>query len=404
MTFTSAMRVALAALLVNKGRSLLTTLGIVIGIATVIAMLSAGDAAQRELDHILEGAGKNIILIRPRAATQEDFVAVRQALTGEDAEAIRREVGPLLVGVAENQAAPCLTATRWRQRQTLITGMQPELQRIRNWHVTHGRFIAAEDLRKEAPVCVLGQTALRELFPNTPDPVGQTVRIDRVECQVIGVLGPKGRLPIGFDQDDQIFVPLTTLQNRLAGEKKLDLIVTATRSSDDVDLALAEITRVLREQRKLKPDAPTELDINTVRDIAEVAVTATTAMQGLIAVIASISLIVGGVGIMNILLASVAERTREIGLRQAVGATRYSILLQFLLEGLVLALLGGFAGVLLGIGVAAALAYYLGWNMVVTAGMVALAFGVSAAVGIGFSYYPAWRASRLEPIVALRCE
>jgi putative ABC transport system permease protein len=267
-----------------------------------------------------------------------------------------------------------------------------------------GRFYTAEDVRRRATVCLLGDTARKRLFPDVPDPVGQSVRIDRTMFRVVGLLAPKGRSAAGTDQDDQIFVPITTLQYRLAGEERVSLIVASARSDALLPKAQADIERVLRQRHKLKPDAPADFDVSSVQELAELAVMVTTTLQGLSAVIASVSLLVGGVGVMNIMLVAVTERTREIGLRMAVGAKPADVLLQFLGEAVVLALLGGLIGVTLGLAGSAALAAGLGWPVVVPPGAVVLAFAVSAAVGVTFGFYPAWKASRLDPINALRYE
>jgi putative ABC transport system permease protein len=404
MSFLSAIRVAFCALLAHKGRSALTSLGIVIGIATVITLVSAGSSAARRMDQIMDGVGKNLILVRARARTQSDFVSSYVELTDADADAMRKEVGHLLVGVAESQVVRRYVGTPSRGRTTQITGTVPDLQRVRNWQVPHGRFLSDDDLKKEAPVCLIGQAVRRDLFPNTQQPVGELLRIDGIEFRIIGILGPKGKLPIGFDQDDQIFVPLTTLQQKLAGEKKLLIITSAARSADVVEPAKAEIQRVLRAQRRLKPGQEDDLDISSVREMSELAFTAAFIMQALVLVIASVSLVVGGIGIMNILLASVAERTREIGLRMAVGATPGAVLVQFLLEGLVLGLVGGLLGILVGLAGSLLLAQLCGWEAAIPPWIVTLAVVVSAGTGLLFSFYPALKASRLEPMAALRCE
>lgn len=404
MSIFSAIRVAISSLLVHKGRSALTSLGIVIGIATVIAMVSAGSSVARQLDTLLEGVGKNLILIRARAKTQSDFVNSYVQLTDADADAIRKEVGPRLVGVAEAQSLQRHATHGGRSHSTLVTGVVPDLQRVRNWKVPHGRFITEDDLKKEAPACLIGQAVLRDLFPTTPNPVGETLRIEGVEFRVIGVLGAKGKLPVGFDQDDQIFVPLTTLQSKLAGEKRLLIITCAARSAADVEPAREEIRRTLRAQRRLRAGQPDDLDISSVREMSQLAITIGLIMQGLIILIASVSLFVGGIGIMNILLASVAERTREIGLRMAVGATPASVRAQFLLEGVVLGLVGGLLGILLGVGGSLLLANACGWEAAIPTWIISLALLVAAGTGLIFSFYPAWRASQLDPMVALRCE
>jgi putative ABC transport system permease protein len=251
---------------------------------------------------------------------------------------------------------------------------------------------------------MLGATVRQKLFPNKPDPVGESVRVGMVELRVIGILEEKGRSPTGADQDDQIFLPITTLQRKLTGDDRLALILTAARSENLIETAKEEISRVLRERHHLRPGAADDFDVSSVREMAELAVFLTSTMQGLIAVIASISLVVGGIGIMNIMLVSVTERTREIGIRMAIGATPSDVLIQFLIEAVVLALVGGIIGITLGIGGAVGLAELANWPVVVDPMIVGLAFLVAAAVGIFFGYYPALKASRLDPIEALRYE
>jgi putative ABC transport system permease protein len=278
------------------------------------------------------------------------------------------------------------------------------LQRIRNWKVAYGRFYNDDDLRRVASVCLIGQNARKVLFPDKPDPVGESIRVDHVQLVVIGVLGEKGRSPTGADQDDQIFLPITTLQRKVTGHENITIIVAAARSEQTVERTKDKIVEVLREQHHIKAGAPEDFDVSTVQEMAELALILTTTMQLLIAMIASISLVVGGIGIMNIMLVSVTERTREIGIRMAIGATPSDVLIQFLIEAVVLALVGGIIGITLGIAGAFALAHIAAWPVVIEPAVVGLAFMVAAGVGIFFGYYPALKASRLDPIDALRYE
>jgi putative ABC transport system permease protein len=405
MSFFSALRVALAALLVNKGRSVLTSLGIVIGISAVIAMVAAGGGARRKLDERLDSIGKNIILVRPGARNQQGIVADYAPLTSEDVEAVRKEVGPLLIGVAPIQMmTKRLASTRTGSWATDVVGTTTEMERVRNWKIEQGRFLNEDDLKKMAPVCLIGQTVRRKLFPDKPNPLGESVRVDRVQMRIIGVLGAKGRSATGADQDDLIFVPLTTIQRKLAGDERIVLILATTRSETLIEKAKDAIIKVMRQRHRLKPGAPNDFDVSSVREMAEMAEILTATMQILVAIIASISLVVGGVGIMNIMLVSVTERTREIGLRMAVGATSGDVLTQFLIEAVVLALIGGVIGILLGLGSALSLAYLARWPLELSPTTVAMAFLVSAGVGVFFGYYPALKASRLDPIEALRYE
>src|SRR5947207_4519622 len=373
MSFLSAIRVALAALLVNKGRSVLTSLGIVIGISAVIAMVSAGTGFRALLDDRLESVGKNLIIIRPGQRTMAGNVADSTPLRNDDAVAIRKQVGSLLTGVAESQITQRQVSTRTQNWPTMVVGCMPDIQVVRQWTVASGRFVTDDDIKKMASVCILGETVRKKLFADKPDPVGQTVRIDNVQLKVIGVVGPKGRAPTGADQDDQVFVPLTTLQRKIVGEEKINMIVAAVRSDEMTERAKDEINRVLLAQHRLRPGAE-DFDVSSIAEIAQFAVVITPTVQILIAVIASVSLIVGGIGIMNIMLVSVTERTREIGIRMAVGATGPDVLTQFLIEAVVLALVGGVLGIILGIVAAIGLADVAGWPIVVSPTAVIVAF------------------------------
>jgi putative ABC transport system permease protein len=404
MSTFSALRLALATLLLNKGRSALTGLGIVIGVSALVALVSAGDGARSKLDDRLESAGKNLIIIRPGGRTSSGMVADFQPLTEGDVAALQREVGALLVGVVPWQEADALATSRAGRAPTAVVGTTPDFQRVCNWQVMRGRLFDADEARRAAAVCLIGQTVLRRLFPDRTDPVGERIVVGQLRLRVIGVLGSKGTTPLGVDQDDQIFVPLATLQRKLAGRESIAMLLAAARSLDALDEAQAEITRVLRRRHHVKAGAAPDFDVSSVQELSAFAVTMTRTLQLLVGVIASISLVVGGVGIMNIMLVSVTERTREIGIRMAVGATPADVLSQFLVEAVVLALLGGVVGVVLGIAAAVGVARVAGWPAVVSPGVILLAFAVTAAVGIFFGYYPAWRASRLDPIEALHYE
>ncbi len=305
--------------------------------------------------------------------------------------------------MAEVQATIRTVQTRMRNCVTMVVGTSPDMQKVRGWVVEHGRYLSEEDLKKQAAVCVLGQTVREKLFPDMPDPVGQTIRIDRLQLRVIGVVEGKGRSPIGGDQDDQIFVPLQTLQRKLVGDEILSMMLTSVDSVDKLPHIKAEITRILREKRRGKPGLE-DFDVSSVQEMAEIAVVMTRTMQFLIGIIASISLVVGGIGIMNIMLVSVTERTREIGIRMAIGATPSDILIQFLIEAIMLSLLGGLIGISLGVGAAVTLAWAANWPIFIDYSMVILSFVISGGVGVFFGYYPALKASRLDPIEALRYE
>jgi putative ABC transport system permease protein len=403
MSFLSAVRVALGALVVHPGRTLLTSLGIVIGIGAVIAMVAAGDGVRRKLDDSMATVGTGLILVRAGARTRVGAIADAAPLTRDDAAALRKQLGPLLKAVAEVQLTQRLGTTPAHRWPLLLCGTTPEVQTLREWHLAAGRFFNREEMSQAAPVCVIGDTVRRQLFPEEPAPVGRYVHIDGLRLRVLGVLAPKGTDPAGQDQDDEVFLPITTVQRKIVGEDRINILLTGARSEALTDRAIDEITRVLRQTHRVKPGSE-DFDVSSVREMAALAYVVTDTLQLLVAVIASLSLLVGGIGIMNIMLVSVTERTREIGIRMAVGATAAAVLAQFLVEAVILALAGGLAGITLGIVAALGLAQAAGWPVVISPSAVLIAVGVAAGVGVFFGFYPAWRASRLDPIDALRYE
>jgi len=403
MGWLAALRLALGALLVHKGRSVLTSLGIVIGTASVIAMVSAANGARQKLDERLDNVGRNLILIRSGTRNANGTLADFKPLLNDDAAALRRQVKSGVNSFAEVQASMRVVSTRTRHAPTMITGTVPDFVKVRMWPLEHGRFLTDEDLKKQASVVVIGATIRDKLFPDLPNPVGQSIRIDSMNVRVIGVTTAKGRSPIGGDQDDQVFMPVTTLQRKLAGgTENLSLILTSVTDLTQMDAIKKEVGKTLREKRRCKTQD--DFDVSSVQEMTELAVIMTKTMQVLIAVIASISLLVGGIGIMNIMLVSVTERTREIGIRMAIGATPRDVLVQFLIEALMLALVGGLIGVSIGLGGAVLMALAAKWPVSVDGSTVGLSFAVSAGVGVFFGYYPALKASRLDPIEALRYE
>jgi putative ABC transport system permease protein len=285
----------------------------------------------------------------------------------------------------------------------MVIGTNPEMRTVRSWVVKMGRFLTDQDLSKQAHVCLLCHTVYEKLFPDMSNPIGQTVRVDHLQLKVVGVLDKKGRSPIGGDQDDQIFIPLSTLQRKLDNTENLSLILTSVVNMDQLDKTKDEMIHLLREKRRCKVGQE-DFDVSTVQEMASIAVIMSSTMHLLAIMIASISLLVGGIGIMNIMLVSVTERTREIGIRMAIGATPGDVLIQFLIEAVVLSFFGGAVGVALGLTAAGALGWLAHWPVIIDYQMIAIAFLVSAGVGIFFGYYPALKASRLDPIEALRYE
>ncbi|MEI7684732.1 MAG: ABC transporter permease [Planctomycetota bacterium] len=403
MGLLAALQLAFGALLVHKGRSMLTSLGIVIGAGSVIAMVSAAGGARAKLDERLDNVGKSLILIRPGSRTQNGTLADVKPLTNDDAAYVRKHFHGLVSGVAEVQVSMRLVSTRVRNSTTMVTGTVPDMRKVRGWAMASGRFLAEEDVKKQAAVCVLGQTVREKLFPDNVDPIGQTVRVEQMSLRVVGVAQPKGRSPVGGDQDDQIFIPVSTLQRKLVNADSLAMIITSIADMDQLDKVKNDLMAALRERRRVKPGQE-DFDISSVQEMTALAVIMTGTMQILIGVIASISLLVGGIGIMNIMLVSVTERTREIGIRMAIGATPADVLAQFLIEALMLSLVGGLIGISLGVAAAFGLAFVAGWPVYIDYHMVALSFLISGAVGVFFGYYPALKASRLDPIEALRYE
>ena len=409
-----ALRLAFRALLVNKLRAVLTLLGVVIGVGAVIALLAIGRGAESQITGQIQTIGTNLVIIFPGAIRRgpvQSALGAAPTLTEGDAAALADP--RLSPSVAE--VAPVLLTTVQAVRgasniRTSLRATTPTYLRVRAFTLARGRFLEASDMEAAARVVVIGDRVARELFPDT-DPVGETLRLDRLPMRVIGVLAPKGANVFGTGDDDMVVVPLTTAQTRLqasrtvTGDQRLvSVINVSVRDDADIDRATGEITYLLRERHHLRAGTKDDFTIITQRDLLGVFDQVSSILTLFLAAIASISLLVGGIGIMNIMLVSVTERTREIGLRKAVGARRWDILVQFLVEALTLSGLGGALGVLLGLGVAEAVKTTGLITPVVTLDTVLLAVAFALAVGLFFGLYPALRAARLHPIEALRYE
>jgi putative ABC transport system permease protein len=397
--------VAWQALVLNAFRSILTMLGIIIGVAAVITSMSIGNGARAAVQAQLARLGSNLVVVVPGSVISGGVSlgsGARQSLKLGDATAIARQI-PSVAAVAPQSGTNAQIVARGTNWATSVTGSTPGWAVVENWDVSSGRFLNAEDLRQAAKVAVLGQTVATNLFPGT-NPLGQTVVIRNVPFQVIGVLASKGQSGFGRDQDDQVVVPLTSMQIRLTGQNWLGSIMISATSPDAVDSIISSTEALLRLRHRLTPKQPDDFNIRNISNVQQAANETSRVQSLLLAGVATVSLIVGGIGIMNIMLVSVTERTREIGIRMAVGAKERDVLLQFLVEAIVLASAGGLIGIGLGLLASFATSTFAGWTVIVSPVSLVLSFGFAALIGIIFGFYPARRASMLNPIEALRHE
>jgi putative ABC transport system permease protein len=402
MRFGSIIKVAIRALLRNTMRSILTALGIIIGVGAVIAMVSIGNGAKAQVEAQVASLGQNVITVFSGSMSSGGMRGgwgSAPTLTIEDAEAIEREVTGI-VGVSPEVRDRNQVLANGLNWNTSVNGESPAYPDIRSWKIANGAMFSEQDVRSVAKVCVIGKTVADQLFANS-DPVGQTLRIRNIPFKILGVLDAKGFNLFGQDQDDTVIVPYTSHMKRLSRRTNISSILIQAASSEVIDKVQKDITEVLTQRRKgREPDF-------TVRNQVELAQTATATTQTmtlLLAAIASVSLLVGGIGIMNIMLVSVTERTREIGIRLAIGAHGSDVLMQFLIEATILSSLGGVIGILLGIGSSQLVSHLNGWPVLVSTASVVIAFVFSAAVGMFFGFYPARKAAQLDPIDALRYE
>jgi putative ABC transport system permease protein len=408
MNLYAASKVAYRSLRANKMRSILTMLGMIIGVAAVIAMVAIGAGANERISAQIASIGSNLILVLPGSTTsgglRSGFGGV-PTLTMADAKAIGKELSA--VGLATptvRSAAPVVYGNQnW---STIIQGVSPEFFQIREWMLAGGRYFTGADVEAATKVAVVGRTVADNLF-GEESPVGKVIRIKRVPFSVVGILERKGQSPQGQDQDDIVIVPVTTAQKKLFGSAHIGTVGTILVQAVDgesVKEAEKQVTDLLRQRHRIGPGQENDFSVRNLSEMLAVAEASTRIMSLLLGAIASVSLLVGGIGIMNIMLVSVTERTREIGIRMAVGAKEKDILLQFLIEALVLAVTGGAVGILVGVGGSSLISLFAGWSTLISPGAIFLAFGFSAAVGIFFGFYPARKASRLDPIEALRYE
>ena len=405
MKTSTLVKVATQSIRKNTMRALLTMLGIVIGVGAVIVMVAVGHGAQSRIEEQIQNLGTNMIVITPGSSAQggvSQGAGTFNRLTTDDAELLKDQ-GTLLAAVSPvifTRAQVIAGAGNWR---TQINGTATDYQQIRDWALETGAFFTDSDVRTMRKVALLGSTVAKNLFQGS-DPVGQQLQIRNVPFTIIGVLSAKGQTASGTDQDDVVLVPYTTAQTRLAGRSFIGQILVSTFSPTDVAAAQSEVTTLMREAHRLAAGDPDDFTVRNQTELADAASGTTEVMSWLLAAIASISLLVGGIGIMNIMLVSVTERTREIGIRLAIGARGSDVLKQFLVESVVMSLVGGVIGLVIGFGGASVLGRLTGWTTSTPIEAVLVAVAFSAAVGVFFGLYPARKAAALNPIEALRYE
>jgi putative ABC transport system permease protein len=404
LNLLEGLRVALTALRANKLRSALTMLGVVIGVGSVIAMIAIGRGASADIEDRIRSMGTNLLTVWPGQARQGRLwggVGSSDSLKLADVEAIARKYGSAV------QVAPQVSGSvqlKWRNQNTFtsVTGTTPEFVTVNNQPVERGRVFTEREVSGARPVCILGTTVVENLFGRS-DPVGQRIRIKNIPFEVIGVLKSKGTGG-RHDPDDTVIVPISVAMRRLFGQDHVNRIFVAANQGRPLGESADDLTKFLRRRHRIREGKEDDFNVRTQTEILETFTETSRTFTLLLASIAAVSLVVGGIGVMNIMLVSVTERTREIGIRKAVGAKRRDILIQFVVEALTLCLIGGLIGTGLGIGAAMLLSDLAGWRTIVTPDSILLAFSFSAVVGIGFGSYPAHKASKLHPIEALRYE
>ncbi len=410
MTYADSIRAAITALRANLLRSILTSLGIIIGISSVIAMVAIGAGAESQIKASIESLGSNIMIVLNGSRTTggaRGGTGSNITLTEEDAQALQRDVPSVEVAAPSVQGRFQLVSgnANW---STSVLGISEDYMNARNWKIDQGRDFNELEFKSAGKVVLIGSTVAEKLFPGE-DPIGKVIRINKVPVQIVGTLVTKGQTPFGQDQDDTTFIPMSTAKKRVLGGRwvKSNLVGQITikvRDAEDVAEAEKDVTTVLRQRHRIAEGAQDDFNIRNISQFLAARAESTRVMGILLASVAAISLIVGGIGIMNIMLVSVTERTREIGLRMALGARRRDILTQFVVEAITLSLLGGLIGVALGIGGSHLIAQTGDWPVLIEPQAIMMAVGFSAAIGVFFGFYPARKASKLDPIDALRYE
>ncbi|MBK1615776.1 multidrug ABC transporter substrate-binding protein [Rubrivivax gelatinosus] len=395
---------ALRAIRRNLMRSVLTTLGIVIGVAAVVTMVTVGNGATKAVQTQIQSLGSNLLMVRPGQRMGPGGGGTGgPSFKLADATAIATQIGGVAAVAPEVRASVTVVADN-RNWSTTVTGSTNDYFPAGNWKIAAGRMFEQPELDAGAAVCIIGQTVRRELFGATTDPLGRSVRIKQFTCAVIGLLASKGQGAMGMDQDDIIIVPANTAQRRLTGSTRVQTLLVSRQEGSDAERVKAGITELLRERRKLGPADDDNFNVLDTQQVADTLSGTTKLLTSLLGAVAAVSLLVGGIGIMNIMLVSVTERTREIGLRLAIGAMEREVLAQFLIESVVLAALGGLVGLVLATGASIGISALLSVPYEFQLGINLLAFGFSAAIGVVFGFVPARRAARLDPIEALRHE
>jgi len=408
INITSTFKISFRALRVNKMRSALTMLGMIIGVGAVIVMLAVGMGASEKIAQQISSMGSNLLIVLPGATTAGGVrmgAGTQSSLTLADAEAIKKEcpavsnVAPILSGVAQI----IYGHQNW---STGVVGTTPDMLDVRDWLLASGRPFTQQDVKNVTKVCLLGQTVVDNLFGDI-DPAGQIIRIKKIPFTVLGVLASKGQSPMGQDQDDTIYIPVTTAQKKLFGTAfpgMVRVIMVKAKSTEDLTPAEKQINELLRQRHHIGQKQENDFTVRNLTQIMQATEQSSRVMTLLLGAIASVSLLVGGIGIMNIMLVSVTERTREIGIRMAMGAKTWDIRFQFIIEAITLSVIGGVVGILGGVSGSKILSLLAGWPTIIAPFSIFLAFGFSAIVGIFFGFYPAYKASLLDPIEALRYE
>jgi putative ABC transport system permease protein len=386
----------------NLMRAGLTTLGIVIGVASVIAMVTLGAGATKSVTSDIASMGRNLLVLAPGQMMRRGPPSAAVPFDEGDLTAIQRDVNGL-AAVAPNVGRSTIAVLGNRNKTTQLIGTNNDYFKARDWPISEGRMFTEGELRAGKAACILGESVRKELFGDG-DPVGTRIRIDKVSCDVIALLSEKGQSTFGSDQDDVILMPLKTVQRRFSGNDQIQTIWISVADASGVPRAKQDIELLMRERRHLSPGAANDFSVNDMQEVTRMVESTTAILTAFLSAVAAVSLLVGGIGIMNIMLVSVTERTREIGIRLAIGARAQDVLLQFLIEAVVMSGLGGVAGVIIGLVGSAVAAAFLKLPFIFNPAVVVLAVAFAAGVGVAFGYFPARRAARLDPIEALRHE